>query len=244
MPHPASSAGPRSAGADYGLISSPWELDVHYGLETLARKTGGKAALNGNRLEALPRALDDTRSYYWLGFSPARRGDNRRHDIRVAVRRPGLAARARQSFTDLSRASESAMQIEGMLLLGRGQQEKRLLVELGAPRRSGLRDVEVAFTLGVPVDSLTPQHLADGWRIDVPLHVTALDASGDPVDLPPLVLRLDTAEPPPATGYARFQTTLRVRGGERALRFTVLDPVKGTLLWGEGEIAHRKAQKR
>jgi hypothetical protein len=38
----------------------------------------------------------------------------------------------------------------------------------------------------------------------------------------------------------RFQSVLRVRGGERRLRFTVQDSIHDKLLWGEGEIGGAK----
>jgi VWFA-related protein len=87
---------------DGGFITSPWERRVHYGFEVLARETGGKASLNGLRETALGRALEDTKSYYWLGFSPTWNADGKKHDIRLEVRRSGLRVRARRSYSDLS----------------------------------------------------------------------------------------------------------------------------------------------
>lgn len=87
-------------------------------LLALAEATGGRAALASNRLAALERAEEDTRSYYWLGFSPAWRADDRDHRIELEVRRPGLDVRARHGFSDPSPATLAGMESEDLLLSG------------------------------------------------------------------------------------------------------------------------------
>jgi hypothetical protein len=42
---------------------------------------------------------------------------------------------------------------------------------------------------------------------------------------------------PPSGELVRFQSTFRIRRGERLLRFTVQDAVHDKLLWGEGTIS-------
>lgn len=218
------------------LISSGWERDVQYGLEQIALRTGGTAALNSNRLAALDRLVADTGSYYWIGFSPAWRGDGRRHAVRLEARRRGLEVRSRRSFTDLSPATESAMAIEGRLMLGRDLQEEALRVELGAARWAGLREVEVPLSLGIPAGAVSFLEVGGAYRAELPLHVTSFDNSGTPVALPPAVLRAVVSKVPPAGELVRFESTLRIRRGERRLRFTVADTVHDRLLWGEGAV--------
>jgi VWFA-related protein len=92
--------------------------ELHGSLHYLAEQTGGRAMINGRRSEALRRMADDVGSYYWLGFAPAGAGDDRRHDIRVEVSGRRLAVRARDSYLDLSHATDEAMRLEGMLLFG------------------------------------------------------------------------------------------------------------------------------
>jgi len=82
----------------------------------LAEATGGQAALNSNRLAALERAEEDTRSYYLLGFSPAWNADDRDHRIELEVRRPGLDVRARHGFPDVSPSTLAEMETEELLL--------------------------------------------------------------------------------------------------------------------------------
>jgi VWFA-related protein len=87
----------------------------------LAEATGGRAALASNRLDALERAEEDTRSYYLIGFSPSWKADDRDHRIEVELRRPGLDVRARHGFPDLSPATLAGMESEDLLLSEEGE---------------------------------------------------------------------------------------------------------------------------
>jgi VWFA-related protein len=103
----------RDAGRDAGRGMTPEDT-----LLALAEATGGQAALASNRLDALERAEEDTRSYYLLGISPAWKADDRDHRIELKVRRPGLDVRARHGFPDLSPATLAGMETEDLLLSG------------------------------------------------------------------------------------------------------------------------------
>ena len=72
-------------------------------MEFLAGITGSKAILNSARLSALGRVVEDTSSYYWLGFTPQWKGDDRHHRIELKARK-GLKVRSRKGFSDFSRA--------------------------------------------------------------------------------------------------------------------------------------------
>ena len=87
-------------------------------LEFVARQTGGQALLNSRRAETLAVAASDTRSYYWLGFSPPFKGDDVRHAVKVEVLRPGLAVRSRGNYLDLSQSGEVSLQVESAMLFG------------------------------------------------------------------------------------------------------------------------------
>jgi VWFA-related protein len=220
-----------------GLVASDWEHATHDGLEGLARWTGGKALLNGLRVEALDRLLADTSSYYWLGFTPTWRGDGRRHRVSLEVRRPGLRVRARQDFIDLPRATESAQALAARLHLGRIGEEQRIAVSLGPPRRAGLGIVDVPLTLGLPAEALTFAPKNGSFEAELKAQLTLFDGRGDPQEMPPLTLRIAVKEVPPAGRLARFQATVRLRREERRLRVVVPDVLHDTILWGEGKVA-------
>ncbi len=81
----------------------PRELQSHQSLQYLAEETGGEALLNSQRDDAFERVTADTRSYYWLGFTPTRTQDDQPHEIVVEVLRPASkCARAEASSTSRS----------------------------------------------------------------------------------------------------------------------------------------------
>ena len=126
-PSGARYAGLAAAAADQsydGFITSDWEQRIHYGFETLARDTGGKASLNGLRETALERTLADTEAYYWLGFSPTWNADGKKHDIRLEVRGSGLSVRARRSYSDLSLRAQKALEEQSRRVIAAARSEE------------------------------------------------------------------------------------------------------------------------
>jgi VWFA-related protein len=211
-----------------------WENSSHRTLELLAEATGGRAALNSARLDALARAVDDTGSYYWLGFTPAWRADDRRHSIRLEVRRPGLSVRSRLGFSDLSPRTEEALHIESLLLFGESREgSPDLIVSLGAVRRTGAQTVDVPVTLELPAEALTPSPSAAGWLAEATLSVGALDRLGTRSDLPTVPVRLTLPAPPAPGGRVRWHATIKLRRIEQRLVFSLRDALSGTVLWQE-----------
>jgi VWFA-related protein len=78
--------------------------DSQDGLITLARNTGGFAAINSNDLNlGIQRVLQDNQSYYLLGFDPddeqfSQKYQNKFHAIKIKVNRPGLEVRTRSGY--------------------------------------------------------------------------------------------------------------------------------------------------
>ena len=201
-------------------------------LDALARSTGGRAAVSA-RMEVFKEVVADTDSYYWFGFTPQWQADDRGHRVTLEARRPGLTVRARSGFSDLSRATVNALKAESVLLFGGAEQERRLIVQLGAPRAAGRGVLEVPVTLGVPVEALDLQPQGGGYIADTPLSVASMDAKGRRADLPAARLRVSLRTLPLAGTYARFQTSVKVRALGQRLVFTVRDPSSGATLWGE-----------
>jgi VWFA-related protein len=219
-----------------GFITSDWERGVHAALEFLAGQTGGKPALNSARLSALERVHADTRSYYWLGFTPQRRADGRRHDIRVEVRRPGLEVRSRDGFLDMSRSTEAALETESLLLFGGDAESERLRIRVGEPRRSGLWSMEVPVTIEVPAGAVTALPLNGGYEVRALFSSASLDRWGgrSEVRMTPLRLSLDQA---PAPGsYVRYETTLKLRRAGQRLVFAVTDAMGEGQVWGAADV--------
>jgi VWFA-related protein len=205
-------------------------------LDALAARTGGRV-VNSAANDALKQVAEDTASYYWLGFSPTWKADERPHPIAVELRRRELTARARKDFADPSQRSESETKAESVLLFGGDPEGKRLLVEIGAARKAGRRDVEVAVTLGVPVEALALIQGGKGYSAETPLAIAVEDREGGRADLPPLKLQVRIRDVPKRGTYARFQTKLRLRDVDQHLVFTVHDAVNGAAIWGEAGYA-------
>ena len=119
MPGMTSGAGPGAQAEGpmpVEFISSAGEQASEYTLNYLAEATGGKAAINSARLEALERMTADTGSYYSFGFTPDWKADNQRHQIELKPRKRGLRVRTRDSFTDVSCESQVYLNEDGNLI--------------------------------------------------------------------------------------------------------------------------------
>jgi VWFA-related protein len=213
--------------------SGPQDISA---LGLLAGRTGGRVVVSA-KLDPFREVVADTSSYYWLGFTPSWRADDHGHQVGVEARRTGLKVRARGGFSDLSKRTENAMKAESVMLFGGAEQDRRLIVQLGAPKRVGRGQMEIPVTLGVPVESLALTPKGAGYVAETPLAVVAMDGQGGRADLPASHLAVALKAPPKAGTFARFQTAVRIRDTGQRLVFSVQDPVNGTAIWGEAEYA-------
>ena len=224
-------------------ISSGLDLDMNYTMATMAAATGGKAAINSNRMVALERLVEDSSSYYLLGFSPAWRGDDRRHAVKLTVKRPGLKVRTRDSYVDASRRTRLALAADASLLLGRSRQEQRLIVTLdGAAAKA--RGRKIPLTLGVPVESLAFSPREKGFHAEAPFALVVLDDRGERKHTQEAWVSVDVDELPVEGTYARFRFS--VDAGKRAERIviTVHDALTGEALWGEALLGEKARETR
>jgi VWFA-related protein len=202
-------------------------------LDKLARATGGRVMVSPTN-EVFKDMVADSSSYYWLGFTPSWKANDKGHKVTVEVRRPELTVRSRDGFTDPSKKTETAMKAESVLMFGGTADDRRLIVKLGEPRRQG-RDFEVPVTLGVPVEALALTPQGKGYLAEIPLSIATLDGDGGRADLPASHLKVAVTTLPRTGTYARFQTVVRLRQAGQRLVFTVPDPVSGQALWGQAD---------
>jgi len=198
-------------------------------MNQIARATGGRAALNGARLHALERAEEDTRSYYWLGFSPGWKSDDRHHRIDLKVRRPGLAVRSRNGFSDLSRVKLAEMDTESLLLFGPrpGSILGALGVELGEPKRVKRQILEIPVLVSFRAGALNPPPVK-GRETELVLSVGALDRNGVRSDLPQMPLRFTLPMGADESTQIRSKLTVQLRNIKQRLVFQLRDPVSGS----------------
>lgn len=238
--YPIDVPGVETAGADASeatpidpMVASLREQEAEASLLYVADQTGGRALLNSLRDQAFASVTSDTRSYYWIGFTPDWKRDDARHEVKVEVQRPGLTVRSRDSFLDLSRKSEVSMRVESAMNFGRDPEALRLLAELGSPAKAGRGTVDVPLTLAVPTELLNPVPLNGVYISEMELRVAALDVRGDRSDMPVIPLRLTTSEALPPGRFAKYETKLKLRRIEQRLVFAVFDPLSGKIAMTE-----------
>lgn len=211
--------------------------EIRQSLARISEATGGEALLGRHRLAALAAVVEETRSYYWLGFRPDWRHDDVARSIEVEVTRPGLRVRSRSSYFDLSRDRQVAMQLESALVFGTNPQGLALPLRLGEPEQVRRRAVQVPLELAIPVDALALIPHDGRWVADLELRVLARDSDGRTADIPVIPLRLTLPEEPPRGAFVRYQTQLELRRQEHTLIVAIHDPAAGTLLAARAEFA-------
>jgi len=205
------------------------EQFVHDTFNYLAQETGGRAWLNAQGAEALAETAADTRSYYWLGFTARRAGDEERHKIRVRVLRPGLDVRARDNFRDLSRRTETSLAVESAVRFGEVPGARPMPGEVSRPRKAGLRRMEVRVKIGIPLDLVTFAPVPGGGvegRVEV--RLAALDEYGETAEVPVLDVTLGLPEPPTPGRYSIYEApSVKLRRARQRLLVTVHDATSG-----------------
>ena len=214
------------------------EQEIHSALDFMAKETGGKALLNGGRSEALATAESDTRSYYWLGFTPQRERNDKRHDIRVEVARPGLQVRSRDSYFDLARKTEVSMIVESALLFGNPPGAASMPMQAGTPVMVGRKEMELPVTLAIPLSSMTLVPYEGKYVAELELRVSALDEKGNRADVPMVPIRLTSDQEPPkdGAGHVRYETKLRLRRIGQHIILAVFDPLSGKITTAEADV--------
>lgn len=206
------------------------EQERHFTLRYLARETGGKALVNSLRERAFQRVVSDTRSYYWLGFSPDRAWDDERHQVEVRLVDPTYRVRTRSGFLDTSKQREVTMQVESALLFGNSGLESGLEVKAGEPHKAGRGRMEVPLEVRIPLQELTFLPAAGGYAAQVELRVAVVDERGSRAQIPIIPMLLTLEQPPVAGQVGRYETSLRLRRLRHDAVVAVYDPASGRIL--------------
>ena len=213
------------------------EIETESSLVYLARETGGRALLDGKRATALASVSDDTRSFYWLGFVPTWRGDDRAHKLGVEVRRPGLKVRSRTGFLDLSRQAETSMRLESALLLGSFAGALPMPVRIGEPKRLRRGELELPLTLQLPVELLTMVPVDGKYAAKLELRFAASDEHGAASEIPVIPITLSTDEPPRPGKFVRHDVTIKLHGRADHLVVAAYDPLTDRMATAEADIS-------
>jgi VWFA-related protein len=211
------------------------EQEIEGVVTFLAKETGGKPLLNSLRDKALDVAEEDTRSYYWLGFTPTWERNDRQHKVDVDVKRPGLTVRSRNSFLDLSKQASVSMMMESALLFGNLPDAIQMPVKLGAiTKKKG--GTEISITLALPVAAFTAVPVDGKYHAKLELRVAATDDQGNRSEIPVIPLELVSAKEPQAGGYVKYETKVTVQGKPKHLVLATYDPLSGKVATSEVDI--------
>ncbi len=192
----------------------------------LAAATGGKAFVDGARGGALEGAIEDTRTYYWLGFQPTWQENDEQRRVEVKIKRKGAKVRSRDGFADLSLASELTMLVESaqlfdLPLLG----EQVLGVSFGEASGGGFQKAVLPVRVEIPLDHVT---LAIGAELE--LRIAATDDDGDRAEVAVLPVVVRATESAAAGQVAVLETRLKLRRQPHRLLISLYDPPAGRLL--------------
>ncbi|MFY9823308.1 MAG: VWA domain-containing protein [Thermoanaerobaculia bacterium] len=213
------------------------EQEHEASLQWVAQQTGGRALLNSLASEALNNAEADTRSYYWLGFTPSWQGNDKRHKVEVTVTHPGFKVRYREDFLDLSRKAEVSMQVESAMMFGNGPDSAPLAIQVGKATAAGRREMELPVTLGIPADAITFVPVNGKYTAEVELRVSAVDSSGARAPVPVIPITITTATQPKPGTAVKYDAKLRLRRLPHHLTLAVFDPQSGKILLAQTDVA-------
>ncbi|MEA2564129.1 MAG: hypothetical protein QOH06_5633 [Acidobacteriota bacterium] len=211
------------------------EQEVEGVLSFLSKETGGRPLMNTQRAKVFEVAETDTRSYYWLGFSPSWQRNDKPHKVDVEILRPGLTARYRNSFLDLSKQATVSMTLESALLFGNLPDALPMPVKLGAvQRRKG--DTEIPLTLALPVSAFTTVPVDGKYRAKLELRIVATDDQGNRSEIQTLPLELASDKEPKAGGYVKYETKVTIKGKPRQIVLATYDPLSGKIATAQADV--------
>ena len=206
------------------------ETELHYSLRYLARETGGRALINGQREEPLSLVAKDTSSFYWMGFTPSRNGDGEVREIELVLTRPGLKVRSRSGYRDLSLEEEITMEVESALLFGYPAHSDQLVVEIGRSQLRKQKRMLVPVTVRLPLSSIALLPIGDDqYSAQLEVRIAALDARGDRSEVTILPWNVTRGELPEENEAVEFTTSILMRRQPHDLVVAVYDTNTGAL---------------
>ena len=209
------------------------EAEIHTTLRTLANETGGLPMINEVRKASLEKVIEDTRSYYWLGFTPEWKGNDRNRKIKLRVNKPGYKVRYREGFKDLSRDEEMDFLVESTLLFGPLPGSGSLGVRFGEIPNRG-RKVNVPVELMIPMDAITMLPHQGRYVAELELRIAALDEYGDRNEITAVPVKLEGDQLPPKGAHAVYAMNINIKRQPQDLVMSLYDPIGDRMLVGKG----------
>jgi VWFA-related protein len=210
-------------------LSRRIDLDRQDSLTTLARETGGRAALNGSDFRHdLEEIAADLGGGYSLGFTPAHPGDGKIHQLRVELGRPGLRAAYRQTYRDRSAAERLEGQVEAALIHGYADNPLAASLKLGTATPAEHGRVLLPVQVRVPFGKLAFVPREDGRHGRVSIFVGNMDSRGgmSAIQRTQLPLRIPEADLRRVlASNLGYDVKLLLEPGRQRIAFAVRDDV-------------------
>lgn len=213
-------------------------------LYVLADETGGKAALNANRLEGpLDQVARDLAYYYSLGYSPSRPPDGERHKIEVKLvgeGRKDWQIRYRTGYRAKPREEVLADQVLAALLLNLEANPLEARISTGEPTAGEGKGLRVPLRIAVPLDRITLVPTADG-ALEAHLRVLLATTDGservEAVRQRVLPIRIPATQEADLAGkYHAFEIGVTLTSPKSRLAVGIVDEVSGVGSFGEQKI--------
>ncbi len=137
-----------------GTFTAPPETsDPETAPLSLVQGTGGLYLRNTQVDKALAAVLENTATYYSLGYTPPHPPDRQFHHIAVQVRRPGVVVRHRLGYLDLPEEEHLAQELATPLSFPKPKGRVPVTVAL-AEKGSEASEVRLEATVSVPLREL------------------------------------------------------------------------------------------
>ena len=153
-------------------------------LQTLARETGGIAAINTNDpTRELDEVAKDFSDFYSLGYRSTRGAVDRPHQIEVKVNRPGLRARYRSGYMEKTVETRTAEAVTAALTYPRADNPLQFTIAVGEPKSYSAENYLVPVRMSIPLENVTMVPDGDDYRGRLYIYFVVLDSDGKQSDL-------------------------------------------------------------
>ncbi len=201
------------------------------GLRFLAQDTGGRAMLNAaDPQSALKMMGEDLTSYYSLGYTPDRPGDEVEHKIEVKVKVKGARARHRQWYRDKPVGEAVAERTLAVMRFGPEDNPLGASLEIQPPKeQNGVTMVPVRVKVPIAKLYLQPKDKARAGRLRLYL-VASTGGTTTPVK-ETKVVTVELPEAEAAGGSAReyvHDVGIPLKAGAWAIGVAVRDELAAT----------------
>ncbi|HKB71267.1 MAG TPA: VWA domain-containing protein [Thermoanaerobaculia bacterium] len=153
-------------------------------LQTLARETGGIAAINTNDpTRELDEVARDFSDFYSLGYRSTRGAVDRPHQIEVKLTKPGLRARYRSGYMEKTVETRTAEEVTAALTYPRSENPLKFTIAVGDPKAYSAENYLVPIRMSIPLENVTLVPDGAQYRGRLYVYFVVLDSDGKQSDL-------------------------------------------------------------